>query len=167
MSNRGASKSCWKAMWNLKVLGPIKHFLWSACQDLLPTRVNLIKRKIIEYASCSICEQHNETILHVLWYCPTARDVWGENTSPLRKWAIVKNEDFWELWQSFVEKLLQQLLELVAIILLNLWLRQNNIVFDQKFDSPKKTVEISCKQHEEFLTAAATEEEETRNQQAT
>lgn len=55
-SNRGDAKCCWKAMWKLKVPEPVKHFLWRAYHDLLLTRENLLKRKIIEHASCPICE---------------------------------------------------------------------------------------------------------------
>ena len=37
----------WAKLWNLHVPTKIKVFGWRACQDILPTRANLVKRKII------------------------------------------------------------------------------------------------------------------------
>lgn len=35
---------------------------WKACHDLLPTRQNLAKRKIIDSPLCPICEREAETV---------------------------------------------------------------------------------------------------------
>lgn len=78
-----------------------KYFIWRACCDLLPTRTNLVKRKIIEDLRCPICKSIQESLIHALWDCPAARDVWGETCSPLRKWSFVV-QDFWLLWVEIV-----------------------------------------------------------------
>jgi hypothetical protein len=38
----------WCSLWNLQVPNPIKMFLWRACNDILPTRKNLLKRRMID-----------------------------------------------------------------------------------------------------------------------
>lgn len=58
--------------------------------------------KVVKYTECSICEQPVETIVYILWECSDARDVWGENTSPLRKW-VVMIKDLSDLWTILVE----------------------------------------------------------------
>jgi hypothetical protein len=45
-SNRSEEK-IWKGIWNSQIPNTVKTFMWRACQNLLPTRENLAKRKII------------------------------------------------------------------------------------------------------------------------
>ena len=37
----------WKKLWRLEIPNVEKNFLWRACHDILPTRENLLKRKVI------------------------------------------------------------------------------------------------------------------------
>jgi hypothetical protein len=53
--------------------------MWRACQNILPTKDNLVKRKIIQDPFCPICGLEQEISFHILWDCPSARDVWGVN----------------------------------------------------------------------------------------
>lgn len=66
--------SVWHAIWNLKVPNVEKNFLWKACHDILPTRVNLKTKKIVEDPSCPLCGREQETTVHILWQCPSAMD---------------------------------------------------------------------------------------------
>lgn len=34
----------WKILWKLNVPGFVKYFLWKACYDILPTKLNLYKK---------------------------------------------------------------------------------------------------------------------------
>ena len=44
-SNRNGGSGLWSSIWKLKVPGKIKHFLWKASTDSLPTEANLLKKK--------------------------------------------------------------------------------------------------------------------------
>ena len=47
-SSRGdLGREVWKAIWNLRVPNKIKVFSWRACRSILPTRVNLSKKRIV------------------------------------------------------------------------------------------------------------------------
>ena len=48
-------KSFWKGLWKLKVPNRIKTLLWRAISDALPTRLNLVKRKVLNDATCQLC----------------------------------------------------------------------------------------------------------------
>lgn len=63
-----------------------------ACHNTLPTRVNLFQRKMVDTNRCPICERESESIIHALWKCPAAVDVWEENSNPLRKWSFKIND---------------------------------------------------------------------------
>jgi hypothetical protein len=51
-SQRHKGHEVWKAIWSLKVPNLVKLFMWKACNDLLPTKTNLFKRKVVEAKSC-------------------------------------------------------------------------------------------------------------------
>jgi hypothetical protein len=74
-SNMGTS-TVWKDIWRLRLPNvEKKKFLWRACHDILPTKQNLCRRKIVENPWCPICKNEVETAVHALWGCPSARDV--------------------------------------------------------------------------------------------
>lgn len=41
-----ATRQFWKGIWRLQVPRKIKHFMWKACRNALPTKVNLVRQKI-------------------------------------------------------------------------------------------------------------------------
>lgn len=53
-------------------------FLWKVCNDGLPTKKNIFKKKIVEDPSCPICLQHETSIEHAIWECASMRDVWSQ-----------------------------------------------------------------------------------------
>jgi transcription elongation factor Elf1 len=47
------------------------------CNNVLPTKANLLRRKIVENLLCHICGLEAETMGHILWSYPEARDAWS------------------------------------------------------------------------------------------
>ncbi|KAL0007627.1 hypothetical protein SO802_009129 [Lithocarpus litseifolius] len=45
-----------EAIWQLKVLGKVKNLVWRACQNSLPTEMNLVKRRVITDDRCDLCK---------------------------------------------------------------------------------------------------------------
>lgn len=52
---------------------------------------------------CSICQQEQETVIHTLWNCPMANDVFA-NYQLIHKWPNQIN-DFKQLWTLIATKL--------------------------------------------------------------
>ena len=69
-------KEVWAALWKLQIPNKIKVFRWRACNDILPTKQNLSKQKIIEDEICPISMRFPESAIHALWECEAAKDVW-------------------------------------------------------------------------------------------
>ncbi len=79
-SSVGAQHSpIWKIIWKLKVPRVIHLFLWRACNNILPTKENLLRRKIVSDPTCPLCGRETETSGHVLWSCDAARAVRSES----------------------------------------------------------------------------------------
>jgi hypothetical protein len=56
----------WGKLWKLKIPNVEKNFLWRGCHDILPTRANLHRGKIIDDPKCPICELEDEMAVHIL-----------------------------------------------------------------------------------------------------
>jgi hypothetical protein len=81
-------RDVWKPLWALIVPNAVRNFAWRTCHEVLPTHVNLRKRKIVEVTTCPCCETAEETLIH--WACPAAQDVWGSHLSHFHKcnWIV-------------------------------------------------------------------------------
>ena len=51
-SNPNPQKSFWRCLWMLRTPSKMKHFAWHACNDALPTMVNLLRRHIAASDRC-------------------------------------------------------------------------------------------------------------------
>ena len=80
-SSTGTAATVWKGVWNIQAPSKIKHFVWRALRDSLPTKPNLRIRNIMVDETCSLCEEGTETVLHSLWYCKHAQVVWKSERS--------------------------------------------------------------------------------------
>ena len=75
----------WKTLWHLRVPNSTRVFLWRACKNILPTRDNFLRRGIIKDDLCCFCSGALETVIHVLWECLSAMDVWGVSWKCIQK----------------------------------------------------------------------------------
>lgn len=65
----------WKMTQVINVPSKVKTYIWRVCSNILPTQVNLQRRKIQVDQSYKQCCQQAETCAHLLWECPFARNV--------------------------------------------------------------------------------------------
>ena len=72
-SNDSNLRYFWKKVWRLPVPHKVKHFLWRACHDILPTKANLMQRKVLSDDICEECMLEAETSAHFFWSCPRAK----------------------------------------------------------------------------------------------
>ena len=69
----------WKKIWHLKIPSKIQIFMWRACMNGLPTRLNLSRRGVNINPMFPIYDQEMETTTHALIQCELAkqeRDRW-------------------------------------------------------------------------------------------
>uniref|UniRef100_A0A7N2MBI7 RNase H type-1 domain-containing protein n=1 Tax=Quercus lobata TaxID=97700 RepID=A0A7N2MBI7_QUELO len=69
-SNPTAHKQFCRQLWSLNVPNKIRHFLWRASNDSLPTKKNLQKRNIMSESTCERCGDDTEDTIHGIWGCP-------------------------------------------------------------------------------------------------
>ncbi|XP_041007557.1 uncharacterized protein LOC121252140 [Juglans microcarpa x Juglans regia] len=100
----------WRNIWNLEVPNVTKLFLWKAGNNLLPTKENLFKRKVVEDKRCPVCSAETETIMHALWVYPATNDIWAEVRGCVQKWGRIE-EEFLLLWGKLMGRLSMKKLE--------------------------------------------------------
>ena len=70
-------KPLWNKIWGLNVPAKVKNLAWCACQNSLPTKTNLMKRKVVVGSVCDICKLQQEDTAHALYHCPKLDNLWN------------------------------------------------------------------------------------------
>ena len=76
MSDGTRLRSFWKQLWGCNIPHKVCHFTWRAYRDILPTKVNLVHRKVLRDSCCEECQREAESLGHIFWGCSRACDVW-------------------------------------------------------------------------------------------
>jgi hypothetical protein len=134
-SMKSDDNEVWKVCWNSNVPPAVKTFIWRACHNLLPTRVNLRRRGVCEEASCPICLHEEETIEHVIWECASASDVWSGSSIKMQKCRRSEG-DFQQILSEVVKRCDQEGVELFMVTARKIWMRRNKVVFSGEFNPP-------------------------------
>jgi hypothetical protein len=71
-----ATNPVWKCLWQLKLPSKIKIFMWRALHGILPLKGILASRHVGTTSECPICQEDPEDIIHLLFKCPTAMELW-------------------------------------------------------------------------------------------
>ncbi|KAF7839279.1 reverse transcriptase [Senna tora] len=87
--------NCGKWIWRSNCHYRLKFFLWLCVNNGLPTKVNLIKRRIHIDASCPFCNSDEETASHLFKECSFSQTIWqltkcnlkAQNVEDLTSWV--------------------------------------------------------------------------------
>jgi len=137
----------WNSLWNLKVPNAIKIFMWRSFNNILPTKQNLLKKRIVDDGRCPWCLDEIETISHALWYCTAAQDVWSVGQSPLQKCAFI-DFTFMEIFMECCSRFEVEQMAIFTVLARRIWFRRNAMLFEGKSEHPKQI-------YREVVTAAA------------
>ncbi|XP_062169087.1 uncharacterized protein LOC133875100 [Alnus glutinosa] len=96
-----------------------------------------------------MCGLEPETSGHILWWCESARAVWGMCGGYLQK-SLVVSDDFLSIFEYLCDRLNNEVLELFAVIAYKLWLRRNRAVFDDLLMLPSCLLKGATEMLEEF-----------------
>ncbi|XP_030929772.1 uncharacterized protein LOC115955672 [Quercus lobata] len=98
-TNRRSSKF-WQGIWSLQVPYKVRHFIWRAANESLPTLYNLQRRRVVQTAYCQNCKAACEDTVHALWGCHRLVVVW-EKDAELMKCSRFKCSVFADLLELF------------------------------------------------------------------
>jgi hypothetical protein len=145
-------KEMWGDLWRLPFPNAEKNFLWRACQEILPTKVNLYKRKVVGDPLCPICCLEEETCFHILWDCPSTRDIWSSNIKKFQKsssWGLT----FRQVVIEVIRDCDDEAISLFAVIARRIWFRRNEVIHGGLFFHPNVLVQRAKEAVEDFDAA--------------
>ena len=118
------SITAWEKIWNLSVPCKVRNFIWRSCRNAIPTKTNLVRKCVIDESKCTQCHNHQEDVLHTLWYCPNLSQVWDSDP----QWNFRGQTSFGN-FQQLLSYVLQIgcNVELFTMMVWTIWFRHNTI----------------------------------------
>lgn len=125
-ASNGSTSKVWKFLWGLEVPGKVKHFLWHALANVLPTADNLLSRKVDVSLLCPICSAANESVYHCLVDCLFAKSCWLLSSLGTGRSCT----SFFEWIEQTFSKCSKEECNLAVIVCRKLWLNRNDKVWN-------------------------------------
>jgi len=148
----------WQDLWKIETPTVVKNFLWKVGNDLLSTKVNLFKKRVVSDPGCPFCLQEREDVVHSLWMCKSSMAVWQDCGKKIQKLAIGQ-VDGKGLLQFLFKKLEGEDLMMAVVLLRLIWLRRNAFVFEGEFTPPGSLVLEAQRVVREFTAALSSTDE--------
>ena len=126
--NDSKQRRFWKQLWKINTPHKVRHFAWRACKDILPTKENLVRRKVLVVGSCEMCQSSLEMSGHLFWECEWVREAWAM----LKIFPVQSNIQFHSfmdmLWYGvFVVEWAALQVERMVIMAWALWTSRNEV----------------------------------------
>jgi hypothetical protein len=138
---QGTDSPASKFVWKNKAPPRVQFFAWLLIQDRVQCKANLLKKGVVQYASCEVCGAADETATHIIFRCPFAQDFWQAlrfdlperiNTAALEELPC----------PAHVPRI--QFETFVLLCCWRLWKRRNSVVFQGQHLS-KRQLLMECK----------------------
>lgn len=137
-----ASASFWKKLWCLPIPHKVRHFAWRVSRDILPTKENLCKRRILLENTCEECGTALEFSGHLFWSCTKAQRVWGCTKLPSSIRSSQFHSFFDLLWfLLMLESFDEEKKALMVTVAWSLWCNRNEIRYVGLRKSPEALVQ--------------------------
>jgi hypothetical protein len=116
---------------------------------------------VIQDPSCPCCSLAVETVIHSLWSCPAAEDVWGDHFSCFKKCSSLQI-CFMHLLDYCFRNYDKEKVELLLVVARNIWLRRNSLLFEECFLPPRRIWEEFISFLEDYRLCIQGEENDAR-----
>jgi hypothetical protein len=123
----------WQDIWSLNTPPKIRHFLWRAYRESLPTKKNLKFRHIPVDPGCPECPHAEEDALHSLWGCQVVVPLWAK-VGPFRDLQALPFSSFGDLLYHVLTKLDEHHQLLFAVQAWLVWFHRNKGRVEHKWD---------------------------------
>jgi hypothetical protein len=124
------------AIWKCPAPSKVSGFVWQLLHGRIPTRNNLMTRRILDATgdvSCALCGEEMETEFHLFLYCEIALLVWIE----IFNWLDVPfglPHNLFSLFHCLMEagsyKMRRGMTMIASAVVWNLWKCRNSLLFD-------------------------------------
>ncbi|BFG40546.1 hypothetical protein CerSpe_268200 [Prunus speciosa] len=124
-----ATKIVWSAIWKANIPPKVKICAWKIAWNIIPTRVNLVRKKVDCVTDCLRCIAGEDSALHIFVVCPYATAVWTASLVGSRVLGVSASNMLGWL-KSIFETLLAYSSSLVLMTLWALWKDRNSRLWE-------------------------------------
>ncbi|XP_024172054.1 uncharacterized protein LOC112178075 [Rosa chinensis] len=124
----------WKCIWKAKIPGKVQICAWRACNNLLPTREQLLKKGYDGDMRCLLCNHTLECNAHLFCRCPAALEILS-GTSFFLPASSLPNLDFREWMLGKALNLKSEAFEKLLMIIWGLWKNRNKKLWEGRAQS--------------------------------
>lgn len=119
----------WKVLWKLKIPPKIKDCLWRVCRDVLPNKVNLFRKHLVDDKWCVFCGADMETTWHTFFSCPFALNCWTKaGLRHLIEHFILQCDSVRGLVMSLLVNLPRESANLFGVLIWQIWKERNSLL---------------------------------------
>lgn len=122
----------WKHIWAFNIPPKIKHFWWRVLQNALPVADNLARRRIRTLSDCIFCGEANESIIHLLFHCRLAKEVWKLSPLQMETGQLAGQNSLHDILLSLLATQNLSKDHLFPFIGWRLWKARNDLLFNNK-----------------------------------
>lgn len=106
--------------------------MWRACKNLLLTKENLKRRKVVDDPKCPICSLEVETTYHILWGYPSTQDVCGASKRIFHK-CVSHGPDFFHIAKVLFNKCGNDEFSCFVETARKIWFCRNSMIHEVRF----------------------------------
>jgi hypothetical protein len=138
----------WDILWKLRIPSKINFFSWKALHGTIPGMSILADRHIPVSPQCPVCFEGPEDILHLMFSCSRAKDIWRslgilpyiESTISLnRSGSVVLEEILRDLIQVQNGIIKTDLKELILVGAWYIWWQRREFVKGESVSPPRQS----------------------------
>ena len=119
-----------------------KSFAWHVCRNIIPTKMNLWHRQVIDEDMYEVCGSGRETSGHIFWECQTACDMWLRICIIFETQRVRYDEFFDLIWYlMFIQHVGNEILKLVFMVAWCMWHNRNAVRHGSARQSTSKVVQ--------------------------
>ncbi|GLT59332.1 hypothetical protein SLA2020_321580 [Shorea laevis] len=141
-----------RQIWVLNIPEKVRLLVWSAYRDILPTMMNLQRKRVAVDLECPMCHMDIETVNHCFMACPVARAVWLGSPLSLRV-SELHADNFAGFFEAMTATLGSEQLELFCILCWKLWSCRNEALWEGKTMEPRQIIAKALSFLQEYSTA--------------
>ncbi|KAK4254594.1 hypothetical protein QN277_009952 [Acacia crassicarpa] len=143
--------SSWGAIWKLKVILRVQHFIWRILNNSIATNDLLSRRLRSRTSICPICDEFEESVEHLFFHCSWTRCVWFGSPLGVRIGVMrVRNFKHWWLQITANKDCSPRDISLICWTLWFLWKQRNEWVFNQVRPSPYVVIALALNSNSEY-----------------
>ncbi|XP_010424289.1 PREDICTED: uncharacterized protein LOC104709359 [Camelina sativa] len=131
------------SVWKVRCPPKLHHFMWQAFSGCIPVSRNLRRRGIACDLGCSRCGAEEETVNHVLFLCPPARQMWALSQIPVGPHCFPVESVYANMDHFLDPKSPGSHVSAFPWILWYLWKARNAKVFENITERPEEVVWVA------------------------